>query len=183
MLGLHCCGCFICGERGLLSSCDTQASHCRGSSCCGAQTLGCAGFNSCLVSPQHVGCSQIRDPTCVSYLGRWILYHWATREAPNFWIIVLSEYMPRSGTAGLCGNSDFSFLRDLYTVFHSVDCFPLHQPTFPPTVEEGSLVSTPSPAFVVCTVFNDGHPDWCDENDTHCSFLFYFVLFFILFYF
>ena len=26
--------------------------------------------------------SRIRDRTCVSYIGRQILYHWATREAP-----------------------------------------------------------------------------------------------------
>ena len=34
------------------------------------------------VDPRHVGCSQIRDQTCVSRIGRWILYHWAAREAP-----------------------------------------------------------------------------------------------------
>ena len=27
------------------------------------------------------GSSQPRDPTCASCIGRWILYHWATREA------------------------------------------------------------------------------------------------------
>ena len=26
----------------------------------------------------------------------------------------------------------------------------------------GSLFSTPSPAFVGCTFFGDGHSDWCD---------------------
>ena len=33
-----------------------------------------------LVAPQHVGSSQIRNRTCVSYTGRQILYRWATRE-------------------------------------------------------------------------------------------------------
>ena len=31
------------------------------------------------------GSSPLRDQTCVSYvscIGRWVLYHWATREAP-----------------------------------------------------------------------------------------------------
>ena len=29
-----------CSEQGLLSSCGVQAFHCRGFSCCGAQSLG-----------------------------------------------------------------------------------------------------------------------------------------------
>ena len=29
------------------------------------------------------GSSQPRDRTCVSCIGRWILYHWDTREAPH----------------------------------------------------------------------------------------------------
>ena len=45
----------------------------------------------------------------------------------------------------------------------------LYQFTFPLTVQEGSLFFTPSPAFIVCRLFNDGHPDWC-EVMSHCSF-------------
>ena len=31
------------------------------------------------------GSSQARDQTCVSCIGRWILYHWNTWEAPIFY--------------------------------------------------------------------------------------------------
>ena len=70
-------------------------SPCKGFSCCGARTLGCTGFRSfCtglwstdstavvhgLVILGQVGSFWTIDGTCVSCIGRWILYHWATRE-------------------------------------------------------------------------------------------------------
>ena len=94
--GLCCCMGFSssCSERGLLSRCGGQASHCCCFSSCGAQALGCRGFSSCGTWTHscsslalqhrlswHVGSSRIRDRTSVSYIGRWILHHWATRGA------------------------------------------------------------------------------------------------------
>ena len=44
----------------------------------------------------------------------------------------------------------------------------LYQFTFPPAMQEGSLFSTPSPAFIVCRLFDDGRSD--HEVLAHCSF-------------
>ena len=41
------------------------------------------------------GSSWPRDWTCISCIGRWILYHWVTREASDFgicWCLVIKSY-------------------------------------------------------------------------------------------
>ena len=79
-------------------------------------------------------------------------------------ISVSSGYMPRSGIAG--------HMVVLFLVFkESPYCLPqwLYQFTFPPTVQECSLFSTPSPAFTVCRLLDDGHSDGC-KVISHCSF-------------
>ena len=45
----------------------------------------------------------------------------------------------------------------------------LYQFIFPPTVQECSLLSTPSSAFIVYRLFDDGHSDLCGVI-LHCSF-------------
>ena len=73
------------------SSCGLQPSHCGGFSYCGPQALGPESFSCCsawsrklwctgLVTPWHVASSQTRDQTPVPCIGRWLLYHWMTRE-------------------------------------------------------------------------------------------------------
>ena len=61
-----------------------------GFSGCGAQAVPPLGswalehmLGSCggsLAAAKHVGSFQIRAQTCFSWIGRWILYHWATME-------------------------------------------------------------------------------------------------------
>ena len=84
------------GEQGLLCSCVWD-SHCSDFFCCRAWSLGAwalvlahmravkPGLSSRGTwSPTHVGSSLIRDRTCVLCFGRWILYHWATREVHEY---------------------------------------------------------------------------------------------------
>ena len=73
-------------------------------------------------------------------------------------ILVSSGYMPTSGIAGSYGDFIPSFLRDLHTVFHS-GYINLHSS---PTVQECSLFSTSSLAFIVCRHFDEGDSDQCE---------------------
>jgi len=61
-----------------------------------------------------------------------------------FFVKVLSRCMPRNGIARSYASSIFGFLRSCHTLFQVV--VPVY---IPPTVKEGTLFSTPSPAFVI----------------------------------
>ena len=69
--------------------------------------------------------------------------------------------MSSSGIPGSYGSSIFSFSRNLHSVLHG-GCSSIH------SLKEGSLFSTPSPAFIDCRFFDGGHSDWC-EVIPHCS--------------
>ena len=103
-LGLPCCTSFLqLLQAGAALHCSAQASHCggfslrstgsrrTGFSSCGtrAQQLWCMG----LVVPGHVGSSRTRARTCVPCIGRWILNHCATREAPQDFIFFNRLYL------------------------------------------------------------------------------------------
>ena len=99
------CEGFLWLQRGVLCfSRRVQASHCAGFSC-GAQALGRAGFSSCsgwaqqswhtaLVVAWHVKSSRTWDWTYVPGIGRGILNHWTTREAPPTVSTTSSECTP-----------------------------------------------------------------------------------------
>ena len=80
-----------------------------------------------------------------------------------FKIIVLSECMPRNEIASSYGNSIFRFFQQFPF------CLPQwqHQLIFSPMVWESCLFSIPSPAFVTCRAFSDGH----SEVILDCSFI------------
>ena len=83
----------------------------------------------------------------------------------SFSILVSSGHMPRSGTAGSYDGFIPSFSRK--SLYHLPEW--LYEFAFPPTVQEHSLFSTPSPAFIFYRLFGDGHSDQC-EVISHCSF-------------
>ena len=120
ILGLRCCAWTFssCSKWGLLASCSVVGLSLQwllllqhpGSRGCGfssqgmwaqylqlmgsraqAQKLWCLG----LVVLWHVGSSQTRDQTHVSFIGRQILSHWATRETQEF--LMLHIMLHRSG--------------------------------------------------------------------------------------
>ena len=82
----------------------------------------------------------------------------------SFSISVSSGFMPRCGIAGSYGSFIPRFLSNLYTSFCS-GCINLHSHQQCKSIP----FSSPSPAFIVCRLFDDGHSDWC-EVISHCSF-------------
>ena len=54
-----------------------------------------------LVAPQHVGSSWLLGIELVSYIARWILNHWITREALSFFFLMFLFFWPHRVAHGI----------------------------------------------------------------------------------
>ena len=82
-------------------------------------------------------------------------------------VLVSSRYMPRSGTAGSYGSSlGNSPVFWGISILSSLVAVSIYIPT---NSARPSLFSTPSPAFIVCRLFDEGHSDR-GEVISHCGF-------------
>ena len=115
-------------------------------------------------------------PRLYIFIGRWTI-----RLLPCLGYCKQCCYEHR----GACIFLNYSFVqiyaqwRDCWVIWQfyfqffkeTLYCFPewFYQFTIPPTVQQGSLFSIPSPTFVIYVFLNDGHSDWC-EVVPHCGF-------------
>ena len=102
---------------------------------------------------------------CLSYCKQCCSEHWG---ACTFWNYVFLQISAQEWDCWIKQQFYFQFF------VKPPCCFPqkLHQFTFPPTVQKGSLSSTPSLTFIVCSLFDDGRSDRC-KGISHCSFDFH----------
>ena len=113
VLGLHCCEGFSpVVASGGYSSLQWVSFSLEWLPLLRSMCSGCTGFSSsapglqsAIVVVHGLSCSAacgIRDGTCFSRVGRWILYHWATKEAPRTrslyaFSVVTESRCPRKG--------------------------------------------------------------------------------------
>ena len=104
----------------------------------------------------HPACFHVLDMVNIAAMNNGIHVSFST--------MVSSGYMPSSGIAA-------SYVI-LFLIFKGIS-IPSSRVAvsiyIPISSARGSLFSTPSPAFIVCQVFDDGHSDRC-EVISHCGF-------------
>ena len=69
-----------------------------GLSSCSSQALESRLSSHAADAPWHVGSSQIRNRTCVFCFGRSTLYHWATRQGPEQFLMWCENWVSTSQT-------------------------------------------------------------------------------------
>ena len=84
----------------------------------------------------------------------------------TLWICIFSGYSPGLGLLAHMATL-FSFMKNLCTVLHS-GCTNLHRHERCKRVLF-FFFPIPSPAFIICRLFDDGHSDWY-EVILHCGF-------------
>ena len=104
------------------------------------------------------------------YLGCFHVLALVNSAAMNNWIRVsFSLWFPQGICIGVGLLGHMGFYSELFKKSPYRLPLWLYQFALPPTVQEHSLFSTPSPAFIVCRLFDDGHSDQC-EVLSHCNF-------------
>ena len=108
---------------------------------------------------EHLGCFHVLATVNTATINNGIHVSFPT--------LVSSGYMPRSGIAVSYGGfiPFFFFFKEI-SILSSIVALSIYIPT---NRQECSLFSTSSPAFIVCRLFDDGHPDRC-EVISHCGF-------------
>ena len=123
---LHRCWAFLqLWQLGPTLRCSARTCDCGRFSCCGPQVPGAQAqylqlpgsggqaqqlWSAGSVPPVHMGSSQIRDRTLVSCIGRRILYHGVTREAPS---LLLNPLLRRSWNSLEVGTGSSSSLQKI----------------------------------------------------------------------
>ena len=77
----------------------------------------CSTGSTAAAAQQHVGSSQIGDQTCVSCVGREILYHWATRGALHKGFLIFSNLLSRLLFHLLCTSMWTTFCNNSLKLF------------------------------------------------------------------
>ena len=63
-----------------------------------------------------------REQTCISCTGRWILSHWATKEAHDKWIVYLKKRLQCPLNIGDCDGEVEIYQNDLYMLLLAFYC-------------------------------------------------------------